>query len=435
MDINFDEDFNTLSLLPFLESSRVVNKAQKDKLLHLLNSIIAIAIVGLEAFMGENLMEFDAQVGENLCQVRAYKIITLSKKWLCTPSARQALLMELDKLLAFKKQVEKIISNWEADMSLAFQYEKNLDTAEYVKIFLKRHGLFITLNEDVVYLAACYFLSSFSVRNNNILYSISLSRIANELGISKYQAKRLVHKYQLIVCKLGCDFIKHIAHSLPRYKDYGDIFSVLTIKADDERMVLPCYMISKILFSHATINDTPIFLSVHRVQENNPDIFDVIYFLIIEKEKKQVIVAPYLYHLLDFCIAIEAEVHYPSLKEIESASKYLDRLLKIDPINALLANTAMHPQYSGERLESLKDNPYSLLVRPGFKKEKDYQEQSLNSMRQFAEEHGCCKKIASTLFMRHVYASKVRDQVHHLHSRYEGKVYDAYYLLNTAEGK
>ncbi len=102
----------------------------------------------------------------------------------------------------------------------------------------------------------------------------------------------------------------------------------------------------------------------------------------------------------------------------------------------LLANTAMHPQYAGERLRPLRDNPFSGL-------ESDHKEllnKSLNDMRLLAVEFGCHQAQPSTLFMKHVYASNIRAQISALESLKETKVHDAYQVakfhsLNPSLGK
>jgi hypothetical protein len=50
--------------------------------MELIQTIILVSIVALKHFLKENLTEFDAQVGENLCQIRAYKNLKVAERWL-----------------------------------------------------------------------------------------------------------------------------------------------------------------------------------------------------------------------------------------------------------------------------------------------------------------------------------------------------------------
>ncbi len=423
MNVNCNEEFNIFAILPFFEDSQLVNKAQKGKLLHLLNALVAIAIEGLNTFIAGRLIAFDAQVGENLCQLRAYHIFFLTKKLLSNSPSRKIFYSQVAQLLQYKKDIKKTIYHWDEAVSHSCSYEKNFDKVEQVKPFLERNKLLILLNEDVVLLTMCYFLARFSIRQNNILYSICLEKIAHELEISKSQAKKLTRKYQAIICKLGYNFISQVVADFPEYKHYRAILPSLLMAADDARFVLPCYAVSYIIFHHALKQKAPIFLSVHRI--GTYIVNEIVYFLIIGDHIHNPILTSYNEHLHSHCIAIEAEVNYGDMKQVETTADYVNRLLQVNPIKSLLANTAMHPQYSGERLKVIRNNPFAQL-QP---QKRNRLEKSFKAMQTFSLKFGCHQEKASTLLMKHAYSSSIMEQINSLRSRYEVNVYDAHQIV------
>ncbi len=72
---------DNLMLLPQHRDSLLINKSQKANALTVAGHLTRLAVEAIEAFINCRLSLFDAQVGENLCQIRAYKIQTISLKY------------------------------------------------------------------------------------------------------------------------------------------------------------------------------------------------------------------------------------------------------------------------------------------------------------------------------------------------------------------
>ena len=66
------EPLSIVSLLPYTEDSQLIDKQQKLADLYLLREIVNIALQALPSFLNADIKAFDAQLGENLCQIRAY---------------------------------------------------------------------------------------------------------------------------------------------------------------------------------------------------------------------------------------------------------------------------------------------------------------------------------------------------------------------------
>lgn len=424
----FEQNTNLslFSLLPFSEDSQLVCKLQKGKFLHLLHSIISMALAGLYEFQKKNLTQFDAQVSENLCQIRAYQITFLAQKYLYNAENQQILQSKIDFIADYQKKLELFIQNWNEAVKNTSSYDKNLDGKENIKSFLEKNSLCIEIKADMVYLITCYFLAHFSTKINGILQSISLSNVAKELAISKSQAKKIVHLYQMSICKQGLIFVQKIVMDLPELAHYRTLLPSLIKDSGDSRFVLPCFVVSEIIFKHALFTNTPIFLSVRRIGATlNED--EIVYFLI----KGHQYLIPNLLdvenYLTQACVTIEAEVNYYDKKSIESIDEYIERLLQINPIQSLLANTAMHPQYAGENLKSLAEKPFASIANSS---DKNKAEETFQSLRQMAIQTGCHKENSSTLYMKHAYADTISNQTHYLRFDCNEMIYNAYDVVH-----
>lgn len=418
---------NVFDLLPFSEQSQLISKDQKGKFLNLLHSIVSIVRMGLITFQEGHFNKFDAQVGENLCQMRAYYITFLAQKYLCLESKKSLFQSKIDLLSDYQKIIEDTIKQWNNKVQCTSKYDKDLDSIESAKEFMKRKELFIELNEDITYLAACYFLAHFSTKINGILQSISLTQIAEELFVSKSQAKKIVQKLQNTICKLGFDFICQSLDNLPLLNHYKKLLPDLLKDSGDARLVLPCFAVSEIIFQHALYTQIPIFLSVSRIGDYLSS-QEVIYCLLIGDHFGNSILADYEEHWSDPCVVIEAEVNYGKARSVESAKEYTKRLLLNNPVRYLLANTAMHPQYAGLPLQHLADDPYLMISNSLDKKQA---EKSFNLMKEFAKDVGCHKNNASTLFMKHAYSSIIKNQIDGLQQNFD-IVYDVNKMINQS---
>ncbi|MCX7114518.1 MAG: hypothetical protein NTW08_01185 [Gammaproteobacteria bacterium] len=420
--------YNVLSLLPYSENSELTNKNQKINDLYFIKSVIDLAVIAVESFIAGHLKSFDAQVGENLCQIRACKIIHLKNKYLISSESQGQLLKEARILKEYKNKLEDVIVLWEEAISQTFVYSKNLDHLEYVHDFLDRHQLFLGLSQEVVFIVSCFFLAHFCVRKKNIPIAINLNFISRELHISKYRAKRLMHKHQLLVCDVGCDFIIEMANDLFPDCAYPTILSKLQGTSDEERSVLPCYMVSEVIFYHSIKCKTPVLFIVHRINALS-EIRDVIYFVLVGQEHEmQFSLAQAEHYLSHHCLVVSGRVHDGD----EDPESYVHHVLAETPLKLILANTASHPQYAGVRLEPFQLNPLLMLTSECNIKDTYVLEKNLVDMQIFASTHGCSKENPTLFFLEHIYASKLLDEVTQLETTDKARVYNASTLIGLS---
>lgn len=400
----FNQPGSIIYLLPYTSCFKLTNRQQKTQELLLIQNIIKISILALESFLDGNLLNFDAQVGENLCQIRAYKNIHLARFWLNNSERKNKLMMMLVTLHKQKSKIDCVINEWENSINEIKQYNKSLDQHETIVEFLKRQNIYTELSEDTIYLISCYFLTHFAICNDGIPVAINFNKISSEFNVSKHRAERLSHRFQLIVAKLGCDFIIKIASELTLAESYLRLLPKLLQLSDVDRYVLPCYLVSEIILEHAIKNNIPILLLFHRVSKTP---HEVVYFLLNSHS----------YHDLpdlenDYCFVISG-VNQTDQPTTRNYLTYLDNL---NLIELVLSNTATHPQYSGSKLNYLQDNPFQSIF--GLKDtEANFFSNRLENLKELAYKIGCCKENPSEFFLKHIYASKPCIEIDMLKSK------------------
>jgi hypothetical protein len=105
------------------------------------------------------------------------------------------------------------------------------------------------------------------------------------------------------------------------------------------------------------------------------------------------------------CIIIKGMVEYTDDDSLESSQSYENRIIETGLINIILANMAAHPQYSGNKLHSLQNNPFENIAQ--FKN----LSQEIKQMKSFSKIHGCCETNKSLFFIKHIFCGYPADQL------------------------
>ena len=308
------EKHNILSLLPYSEDSQLINKNQKLTDLYFIKSVVDISLMALENFIEGKLVLFDAQVGENLCQIRAFKIIQLANNYLSSLETKQEIITEISHIKSYKNKLEEVIIQWESAVSHAFSYNKSLDSHETIGSFIERNDIGLDVKEDCLFIITCFFLAHFSFRDEGLPVAINLNFVSRELHVSKYKSKRLIHKYQVLVCELGCRAIITASKTMTDNFKYFDILPQLYKVSDESRAVLPCYITSEVIFNYSIKKKTPIILIVHRINHTTGKVEDVICFMLVGNNKDGLELVPVENYLTHNCIVVFCEVHLSQMK-------------------------------------------------------------------------------------------------------------------------
>jgi hypothetical protein len=410
--------FTTLTLLPYSQDTVLHNKKQKMDVLCLLRSLNELSISALEQFLKGKLIKFDAQVGENLCQIRAYKILFLGNKWLKSERTIDKIKNEIVNLKSIKIKIQSILHLMNEEINSSFSYNKTLDYHEKIASFFREKNLLIDIEVDFIFIIFCYFLTYFNVRDNGIPIAIDLKKISDELKVSKHRAKRLTHHYQQLICQFGCDFIVDISKEImPELSNEG-VFSQLYKISDEDRAVLPCYLVSESIFYHSIMKNTPVLLVVNLIRPKQ----NITFYLLLKShtDKERFVFAKCSDFLSSFCLIVKGV----AISDLNTA-EFIEKTLK-NPLILILANTASHPQYSGKRLESFQEDPYAQLSTQTQTQAIVEFQLKFNKMKHIATHLGCCRENQKSFFLKHIYANNLQNELIRLSK--EDDVYEASYF-------
>lgn len=410
-----------IELLPYTLDIELVNKQQKTKELHLFKSITSIAIQALTAFLKGSLVDFDAQVGENLCQIRAYKNLILARKWLINSASKKKFQQYIDDFKTYHNHVQKTVEDWNILIKNTFHYDKVLDRHEKIHIFFKRKSLNLEIHEDIAYLVVCYALKHFAVCEEKIIVSINYKKISDELMVSRHLAKRIIKKYQMMICEFGCKFLTEISQEITLKNNFAEILPKLYKITDDGRLVLPCLMVTEIIFYHCIQQKIPILIISNNTQNN-----EKIYFIFNGDGGRNLKLSSLEEQQMNFpfCLTVFGD----NTQNIEaSGMEYVKEFLRLNPTKIILSNTACHPQYSGKKLEWLRDDPY--LELNSIEQNVNEEKEKLIELKTFAKTIGCSKDHQKVFFIRHIYASTIIYELKELYSNAMQKVYNSLSLL------
>ena len=406
------ESFTSLILLPQDYKSLLKGRKQKLDILKLMIQVNKLSIEAIKAFIDKKFQEFDAQVGENLCQIRAYKILLLSKD---AAFSNKDINLFLKDLILLKKRLENSFHLFENHFNKSTEYNHFLDKKETISDFFDRHNITCNLSHDFLFVIISFFLCKFSLRSENIPVAINYLKITKELEITKYAAKRIVHHYQTILTNLGCEFIFQISNEV-NFNNYNkNILSSLLELSDEDRYVLPCHEATAIILQHMIEKKSFLLISID-LKKSQSIKYKKINFLFHGNNKSNRFVLfdsnkDILENISPLLVHGEAECSIDSEKQLfHFAEAFLEKGVR--PI--LLGNTAMHPQYSGSRLISKRDNPFRELLiswsesqctcKTELSEIKRLENQLLQH-KEFALSKGCCKENSQLFFLKHIHCA------------------------------
>jgi hypothetical protein len=404
-------NFSNLDLLHQKSESILNDRASKIKLLELNEKIISLSIEALEAFFNKKFYMFDAQVGENLCQIRAYKILLLSFDLLTNKTCH--IKKDLANLKILNEKIKSIINNISDSSKNITSYYEILDKKEPLISFFKKNNIYSTISHDTIFIILSYVLHIFSLRKDKIPVAINYEKIGDHLLISKCSSKRIIHDYQKKLSQLSAEFIINISNEHPSLNEIDIILPFLQKTSDEDRCVLPCFCTTFIILQDMINKELPLLSMVERKNLHAKEI-DTMVFLTIGNKHQGVFTAKNKININYPCLVTRGEVIYNTSNQIENSTQYSQRFLNTGVFDILLQNTAMHPQYSGKRLFPLRDNPYLTLTTnkiQAISNTAKNQELILKNYRTRAMDIGCCKENPQLFHLKHIYSSIISTEL------------------------
>lgn len=394
--------FTNLDLLPQKKDSMLIDRKSKIQLLRLTEKITTLSIQALETFFNKEFSKFDAQVGENLCQIRAYKILLLGNDLLKRKTSH--LETDLSSLRLLSKKIKFIIKSFENLLKNETCYNDKLDKKETLISFFKKNDININISYDALFLILSYLLYIFSVREDGMPRSVDYKKIFTYFNISMYASKKIIHSLQEKITQLGSDFIVRISQETPDTYNTNHIIPALLKTTDENRSVLPCYTTTLAILNNMIEKELPILAIIERKNKYLKKIDEIMILLHGNKSEHDFKVRNDIEGLNTPCIIIRGDVIYNDSNPIETPIQYSKRFLNIGLMDILLHNAATHPQYSGEKLFSICENPFQHLTKDNNKitlRSAKLQSHALIEHKKLALTTGCCKENPYLFYLKH----------------------------------
>lgn len=344
----------------------------------------------ITSFSKGNYDDFDAQVSDNLCQIRAYKTVSLARKHQQFST----------KLLRGAAQIKAVCNHY-------YKNQNGFEIHEFTTIdyFLNSHGIKIILDDDDFYLIQTFILSKYkNFGNYRIPQGIDYSKIINDTGISsKTLIKKLIHHFQRNVSAISCKYIFNLLEELAPDIYQLKLIRELYFKDEVNRHVVSGYEAMNVILTHAKKMLKNIKILLFQISENE---FKSITFNLNISEEGQYVKNLNEADINRTLFTFAGIVQYTNNIN-ESADQYIDRFLTIGLKEIILANLAQHPQYPGLHLQNKKYNPYQSLysdsLPPLYRDFIRESEQKFLYYKSLATEIGCTPNNSSLFLLTHVY--------------------------------
>ena len=395
-----------LEMLPFKPINLLANRKSKLKILNLLLHITNDSLEAFSNFSKKNYFLFDAQVGEARCQIRAYKICYLAHDNSFNESVRKI----LTNLVKYKMFILKFIDIQHNNLS--FPYIKLLDSKQLLKDFIYTNNLNFPLSNNERFLILAFFLNKYNIIDvDSHPIAINYQYIKNNFGISTTSAKNLATYYQSCLSELSC---KYILDLLKYYtvNDSNKILLKLMLKiGDEERYVLPYYNEFKVLLCNTKTINLPILLIINSENKDNQTQNYLLY-------KQNLITGEFnlqsevkYYKSPEACIVFKASTNL-EYNTIQNLDQYLSEYFGYSIKDALILNAAAHPQYTGETLASVNQNPYETVAVTNFYLLELVKKMNLELVRnmQLAYTQGFSKNNRKILVIKHIYCNLICNE-------------------------
>ncbi len=418
-----------LNFLPQSPNALVNDAKFVLRLLNLIHFFAQQTIITIKDFMCRRYYKFDPQVGENLCQIRAYKIFLLSfsdDKEL----EKDILQKKINEVESIDKAVLWHINEFENLQSKKDKYKSNQGK---LASFLSQKGMIYKLSSSLYFLCISHFLTRFKKIDGYAVY-IDYEKLRDKSGMSKHFSRRIIHNFQVYLAEFSSEFILKLVPEVPKLNELCKFIAELQYYDDDNRMVLPCYYVTKILLGHC-LYKRKFTLSIIADRYLNNKLIDFVY-LIFEVTKDGYISLIKKNDIEKFkdraSIIIKGITVYECVDDIESEFDFIKKIEDVGVLKIILFYMAKHRQYPGKKWIALFEDPFchlleekmnllyssktrraEMVVQNSLIKEIEEirkHRAEIMMMAKMAEKIGCCNENPRLFFIKHIYC----DTIQHL---------------------
>ena len=393
-------NYKLTNLMPYGENTRLCDYRQNIKIIKVAIKLLTITADAIQDFLSQDLAKLDPHVGDNLCQIRACMLLDFFKLKQAGEFSQpnyQALLTDIKKKIIF---AESIFTYHQHNLILwqKKQY-KNPFYNMSIEQFLEKTGLNIRLPEKIFCLSLCAFLSHYRTLDTEQNFVINYARLKLDFETSKDFCRRIVHHCQKTLSILSSQYIKQLAqHS--QWPITAECINENLCQDDDGRYVLPCFLIMPLLLERLLQLNIPVTL-ITKNPFISEDKCEHLNYQAGSKDHNLYHLTPTTPNSTGFIIHCISYYHGKTFTEFKREIK------RYSLHDLLLACMASHPQFSGKRLTHLKNNPFKNQT----KKLANTLEKQLFAYKNLSHYLGCHKEKPMTLFIQHIFADNISQQV------------------------
>lgn len=399
--------YTIIDLLPYKPDVLLTESFLVKRLLKLVNYLFIETVKTIDDLTKTvNTINYDPHVGENLCQIRAVYLLELL-------SGDNAYLNK--RLELTKTQIAACLDTL-TNKQLVEPSEK-----QTIQALFEELELIFPIPRDLYTLVLMRFLTNFRICNTFDNMIIDYDRMKQDLDISKNLSRRFIHHYQKELSMLSCDFI--VSNSSLLGSKFSNILALVSHTDEDARSTLPCYLVMKVLMSYLLLNKINILVVVKNILTNK--FISLFYTFNRQQRCHQLVPNPTLKMKREHCFVLHGISSYRS----SEAEKYDDAFECNGLSNIIMSNMATHPQYSGKKLQGIKQNPFLPLNTCSDRTVTNYAnelEEEFLRMKALGERIGCTESNPSLFFIRHIFVDTLLNQLHQLKQQkfYSDQIHD-----------
>ncbi|MCC2625726.1 MAG: hypothetical protein K0R14_1599 [Burkholderiales bacterium] len=391
-------------LIPLKPESLLSCRKAKLGTLHLLLNIVNEALEACKDFLNKKYTNFDAQVGETACQIRAYKICLLASN---SQFISKLPILALQ-IIEYRNYLTRYIKEFEDNMLAQAKYSKELDKKETKEDFLNKLQFDLSLNDDCLFIILSHFLNKYCIFDEEAIpNAINYALIKKILNIGSTPARHLANHYQSILSRLSCEFI--LEQPVKTETINKKLLNQMVKIGDRRRFALPYYDATKVLLFSINTVSLPMILSPYYSKQSHGN--HQIFFFKKDCLTNKMMLQSELNNT-DLHIPAIIFRGYMQIPEHQSFHEFKNNILQIDFQKIILLNAASHPQYTGETLNNYIIDPYKDINSDNEELEKilAINKDELIQARILAETIGCSKINFSLFYIKHIFCSTFYDE-------------------------
>jgi len=405
--------YSLTHFLPYAESIRLNSLSERLRVLRVLAFFSQSTYAAIQDFISGKYDNFDAQVSENLCQIRAYQLIQLSME--SNEHSKSALMLLARRSKEVELKCQHLFSEYTAlRHTRPSHYTKQIDEAITLQAFLENENIEVSFSEVAFFLVQAFVLSKYKlVGDYEISYGMDYDTLCNEIGVpSKTYVRKIVHLLQRNLSKESCQFIFKLLFDLNATPAHINLLRSLYFQDEVGRNVISCYEVTRVLLQHALQTHKQLQIIVKRISRTETDA--ITFYLKTSMSNDTFSIIPND-SPGNAAVMVFSGISRYDESLTESKEQYVERFLDAGIENIILSNMAQHPQYAGLLLNDKKFNPYQGLNKNVLPSEfVDYineSEKQFLKHKYLSAQIGCNEKESSLFLLTHV-----RTNAHPIHS-------------------